>query len=260
MFFRATVTRAIFPAMPDSANPPQFDTAEYVGTPGENRCRFCKQPIADRYYRVGLEMACGSCAEMARRHQPKDSHAAFVRAVVLGIGAAIVGMTLYAGIVILLHGITVGYFSLAVGYIVGKGMMMGSKGLGGRKYQIVAVLLTYAAVSTAAIPIWYYQLSREHHPKTTQEQLQDEQHQFEQESGQQSAPVEKPRPSVGAVIVTLLGLGLASPFLEVAASPGWGLVGLVILFVGLQIAWKMTQGRPALGVEGPFDVSAPKPA
>lgn len=246
--------------MLDSANPPQFDTAEYVGTPGENRCRFCKQLIADRYYRVGTEMACGSCAEMARRHQPKDSHSAFVRALFFGAGAAVVGMAAYACIVILLHGITFGYFSLAVGYIVGKAMMLGSKGLGGKRYQIAAVLLTYAAVSTAAIPIWFYQLSRQHQPKTTQEQLQDEQRQFEQESGEVAPPAPKPRPSVGAVIVTIIGLGLASPFLDIMASPGWGLVGLVILYVGLQIAWKITKGRPSLDVEGPFDVSVPKPA
>jgi hypothetical protein len=43
--------------------------------------------------------------------------------------------------------------SLAVGYIVGKAMMKGSAGLGGRRYQVVAVALTYAAVSLSFIPL-----------------------------------------------------------------------------------------------------------
>jgi hypothetical protein len=48
--------------------------------------------------------------------------------------------------------------------------------------------------------------------------------------------------------------GLASPFLEVAGNPVGGLIGLVILFVGIRIAARITAARPAQ-VFGPFSPS-----
>ncbi len=63
-----------------------------------------------------------------------------------------VGLAFYAGFTIVTD-IYIGYVSLAVGWLVGKAIMLGSKGIGGRRYQIAAVILTYAAVSLAAIPI-----------------------------------------------------------------------------------------------------------
>ena len=80
-----------------------------------------------------------------------DSHAAFTRALLYGIGAAVLGMILYA-VFEIATGLIVGYVSLAVGWMVGTAMMKGSNGVGGRRYQVAAVLLTYAAVSMAAVP------------------------------------------------------------------------------------------------------------
>jgi len=97
-------------------------------------------------------MACESCVQELERQQPKDSHAGYVRGLLFGIGAAIVGMIFYAGFTIV-TGIYIGYVSLAVGWLVGKAIMLGSKSIGGKRYQIAAVILTYAAVSLAAIPI-----------------------------------------------------------------------------------------------------------
>ena len=47
--------------------------------------------------------------------------------------------------------------------------------------------------------------------------------------------------------------GLASPFLELS-DPFHGLIGLVILFVGMQFAWRITQGM-SLQILGPFKLS-----
>ncbi len=174
-----------------------------------------------------------------------------------------VGLVGYATLVIILRGWTIGYIAVGVGYIVGKAMILGSKGIGGRKFQITAALLTYAAVSMAEVPIEMVLFAK--HKPTQQEQVQQEQEQFEKEFGKQSsAPVqEQPqvrrRMELGPLIGYLALVGLASPFLALSGNPVWGLIGLVILFVGMQIAWKMTAGRPALEVFGPFD-SAMKPA
>lgn len=79
-------------------------------------------------------MLCGNCVERLKSQIPQDSHAAFVRGIVFGIGGFVLGLILYAGFTIL-TGIEIGFVSLAVGWLVGKAIMMGSKGVGGRRYQ-----------------------------------------------------------------------------------------------------------------------------
>jgi hypothetical protein len=48
--------------------------------------------------------------------------------------------------------------------------------------------------------------------------------------------------------------GLASPFLELQ-DPVHGVIGLVILFVGIRIAWSMTAGVK-LDILGPFKTTS----
>jgi hypothetical protein len=255
--------------MPDANFPnptPQFGTAEYVGKPGNDHCHFCHQPIGGNYYRANDAMACGSCAEKMRGELARDTHAAFMRGLLFGVGAAIVGMILYATFAIV-TGIVIGYASLAVGWMVGTAIMKGSGGVGGKRYQIAAVLLTYAAVSTAAIPIWIHYAGQHRQPKaqrrSQQQPLEDEQRQLESETGQSPQPApkpEQPKMGLGAWLVRVVLLGLASPFVEVwegGPSFGW-IIGLVILFVGMRIAAKITAGRP-LEIYGPFN-DAPRPA
>jgi len=97
-------------------------------------------------------MACRVCALQASEGQPSDSHAAYARGLLLGIGAAIAGLVAYAAFTIA-TGWYIGYLALGVGWLVAKAMLKGSNNIGGRRYQIAAVLLTYTAISTAAIPI-----------------------------------------------------------------------------------------------------------
>ena len=257
----------LFRAMSDHFNnpTPQFGTAEYVGPPEGDRCQFCQQLIAGQYYRANGAMACPACAEKMRGAVAVDRHAAYVRAVAYGIGAGVVGLIGYALISILLQGWVISYMSLAVGWIVGTAMMKGSNGAGGRRYQIAAALLTYAAVSMAAIPIWiHFADERKSQRQAQQQKLEDEQRQFEKESGQQTEPERAaPRTQVSAVdAVAWLGrmalLGLASPFIQLANSPGWGAMGLLILFIGIRIAWRITAGRP-LQIFGPF-ADSPSPS
>jgi hypothetical protein len=248
---------------------PQFGTAEYAGPAGNDHCQFCHQPVTGTYYRINQALACPGCAEKARFELSKDTHAAYVRGLLFGIGAAVVGMILYATFTIM-TGLIVGYVSLAVGWMVGTAMMKGSGGIGGRRYQITAALLTYAAVSMAAVPIWIH-YAREH--KQTQERrTPSEQRQQQQDAENSSGDANPtpgasstsnpgyaaPRPSASAVWLKLAALGIASPILEVwqsGLSVSWG-IGIVILIVGIRIAWRITAGRP-LQLYGPFENSQP---
>ena len=128
--------------MSDSFNnpTPQFGTAEYATRPGGDRCQFCQQPLGGTYYRVNAAVACPGCAEKMRNEIATDKHAAYVRALTYGIGAAVVGLIGYALIAILLQGWVISYMSIGVGWLVGTAMMKGSNGVGGRRYQIAAAL------------------------------------------------------------------------------------------------------------------------
>ena len=154
-----------------------------------------------------------------------DTQPAFIKAVVFGIGAAILGCALYAGFTMVTH-IYIGIISLGVGWLIAKAMKQGSDGIGGKRYQIVAVVLTYLAVSMAEVPIALY-----------------------------AADKNLSALAIPALYGRFLMFGISSPFAELGRNPFNGILGLVILFVGLQIAWKMT-GGPKLEILGPFRVSS----
>jgi hypothetical protein len=161
----------------------------------------------------------------AQAQVPTDSHAAFVRALAFGAAGAVAGLVLYVAFA-LLTGLVIGLVSLAVGFIVGKAMIFGSRGVGGRRYQVVAALLTYLAVSMSAVPIAIHQM-REHRAHL------------------QSSATAAPRGAsvnIPKAIGVLALVGIASPFMELQ-NPAHGLIGLVILFVGMRFAWRFTAGR-----------------
>lgn len=202
--------------MPDT---PQFSTAEYA-QPTLQRCHFCSTPLVSEYYRVRGQTACAGCAAAAREGTPGQSSTAFTRALLFGIAAAIVGLACYAAFTIATS-LYVGYVALGVGYIVARAMKFGSGGLGGRPYQFTAVILTYLAIALAEIPIMLWQLR-----------------------------ARIPSGHLPAIALRLLPVGLESPILAMR-SPVHGLINAVILFVGLQIAWRGTAAT-GVAVEGPF--------
>lgn len=248
------------------ANPtPQFATAEYAGS--GDVCKSCNQAISGAYYRINGSLACDRCTTQLQTQLPKDSHAVFVRALMFGIGAAILGLIGYAAFS-MVTGIQIGYISLAVGWLIGKAMRTGSKGVGGRRYQIAAALFTYAAVSMAAIPIYFSQISKEKAAKPPQVKTapanpgaaDDSEADDSASSSGGATPTRAAQPKMN--FFTALGLlaliGLASPFLELQ-DPFHGAIGLIILFVGIRFAWQQT-GAPKIDIVGPFQNRAPAPA
>jgi len=249
------------------ANPtPQFATAEYAGS-GEV-CKSCNQAISGTYYRINGSLACERCTTQLQTQLPKDSHAAFVRALMFGIGAGILGLIGYAAFSII-TGIRIGYISLAVGWLVGKAMRTGSKGIGGLRYQIAAAVFTYAAVSMAAIPVYFSQISKDKATKPPQVKTApanpgaaadgaDTNDSAPASSGATPARAAKPKMNPFMALGLLALIGLASPFLELQ-DPFHGLIGLVILFVGIRFAWQQT-GAPKIDIVGPFQNRAPTTA
>ena len=251
------LSSATMPENLTSQQVPQFGTLE-TSTPGGAICKVCRNPLAQNYYRAGNNMICGRCADRVRREMPQDSHAAFVRAILCGLVGFAIGLVIYAAFAIA-TGITIGYLALAVGFIVGKAMMIGSKGIGGRRYQIAAVLLTYASVSMAFIPISLHYEKKEP-PRQSRVQSQVATNEASTTAQQVHAggtaqeTGSTPTAPLLARAITFTIIGLASPFLELTEGAS-GLIGLVILFVGIRFAWKMTAGRGNVKVEGPFQLA-----
>jgi hypothetical protein len=225
----------------DSNGVPQFATAEYSTQPGTAICKSCGRSTSGASYRANGVPVCGICAQRIKDQTAVDSHSVFVRALCFGVGGAILGMALYVGFA-LATGWIVGFVSLAVGYIVGKAIVFGSGGVGGRRYQVAAVLLTYIAVSMAAFPI---AISQQMKQRSAQQQAQ----------ASDPTTAGKPKMSPFKALGVLTVIGLASPFLDLA-NPAHGVIGLIILFVGIRIAWRLTAGN-AVNITGPIDDPAP---
>jgi hypothetical protein len=233
---------------------PQFGTAEYQPKAGVDACKTCGQTIIGKYFRVSGAMTCPSCADLTARGLPTDTHGAYVRGILFGVVGAILGMIIYS-VFAIATGFTIGYVSLLVGYIVGRAILMGASGMGGRRYQIAAAVLTYAAVSISAVPISLYLSSKDDakKPAVTESAAQPADATVVLE---ENPSPNEPEPAPSAVnllgaMAFLVVLGLASPFLELSESAS-GLIGLVILFVGIRIAWRMTGGNN-IQITGPYN-------
>lgn len=228
-----------------SASAPQFTTAEYSDRSAETKCRVCAQEISGSFYRVNGAPTCAECTRRLQQAVPQDSHQAFVRGVLFGIGAAVIGFVIYVAFA-LATGLVIGYVSLAVGYLVGKAIALGSRGIGGRRYQIAALLLTYMAVSMASVPI---AISVHMKHKGEQQHTQASTPAAPSAATPVAATSPTPKMSFGKAVGMLTLFGLASPFLDLA-EPLHGIIGLIILLVGLRIAWQLTAPK-RLDICGP---------
>jgi hypothetical protein len=217
----------------------QFETA--VPLAAAATCVVCKTPIQQTYYHVQGAVVCESCTQRIQAGQQEPPRLSLARAAVYGGGAALAGCILYA-LVSILTGLEIGLIAIVVGVMVGKAVRHGSNGMGGRPQQILAVLLTYFAITTSFIPVFVYNLSK--NPPAAAQIT---------ENGVRTAP---PQMSFGSAVVTLLLIAAAAPFLSL--SEGFSaLISLFIIFIGLRQAWKLT-GRTDLLVMGPYDATSPQ--
>jgi len=193
---------------------PEFLKKEYRKATPAQLCEACGRKIGIRSYILDSKLVCERCSAAAH----PASQAPFVHGLLFGIGAALVGLAFYATFTIMTH-FYLGYVAFLVGWLVAKAMMIGSRGEGGTRYQIAAVALTYAAISLASVPIVLAKVFQDAADYGTTTRIE-----WTKVAGK------------------LVAWGIASPFLELRAGL-WGAVGLVILLVGMRIAWRMTADK-----------------
>ena len=137
---------------------------------------------------------------------------AFARAIVFGAVAALGGAIVYA--IVGLSGFMVSIVAIGVAWLIAKAMMAGSNGIGGRPYQVAAVILTYFAVNLGELlaPLW-----RAH---------------------AQGLPLSR---MINPLTLRFLFL---APFLQLSGNAFNGILGAIILLIGMRAAWQMTSGGP----------------
>jgi hypothetical protein len=224
-------------AVPDPSDDLQFERAEYAD-PNAKRCAICKNAIADSYYQLAGHDVCPACAVRFRDANRPGGHAELVRSTLFGLAGAAAGWALYATVSAVSH-MQFSILAIAVGWLVGKAMRKGSNGAGGRKFQIVAVLLTYAAITTSYIPEVFIAAGKRA--------------KAEQNSAVTTAPPRVTPGQVAKATVALVAICFAAPFLGIAS--GSGILNVIIIGIGLMQAWRAMRVVQA-HLAGPYSVQS----
>lgn len=144
---------------------------------------------------------------------------------------------------------------LLVGLIVGKAVRIGSRARGGRRFQWLAMALTYLAIATTYVPFVVKGYSRLSARTTPVERVS-----APDVAGSFLAvaitpePVAPPRASLGTAAVGFSGLillAIAAPLLESAHN----LFTTLVTILALVQAWRMNR-RANLRISGPYQVRA----
>jgi hypothetical protein len=242
---------------PDSAPPLQFDTAVPINAPSEAAtsapgvtCVVCQQTITDEYFDVNGQSVCSRCQKPLANHaEVPRGFGVFVRAALYGLGAAILGAILYYA-VIAVTDFEIGIVAIAIGYMVGYAIRLATGGRGGRRFQVLALVLTYWAVGLAYTPIVFKGIA--------QREASSNASASSQPAPAEPASEDKPL-GPGALIIALgivLAFSFALPVLTVFGSLPAGLLSGAIIAFGMRQAWNMT-GSPPLVITGPFRIAPP---
>ena len=243
----------------------QFDRVEIEqpsGTAPEGlNCKACGGAIRTEYFSWNGAPLCETCkttVETARTTARRWS--TFGRAMAFGIGAMIAGAILYFAVLAITK-LEIGLIAIVIGYMVGYSVRRGSRGWGGRRFQVLALALTYYAVGLAYFPL-VIQSARENAAKRSAAATS---------AGQPAASpaattttsTDAPRaPQRVTPVGPLSGVGFillfcaALPVISVVGSFPSGLISAAIIGFGMRQAWRMTAALP-IEITGPYRLGAP---
>ena len=196
----------------------QFQKAEFADP--RPKCGACKSVIENSYYHLAGSVICPACAELVRARQGRPDRESVIRGLVFGLGAAALCSAGYA-VITMVTGLELALVSIAVGYLVGRAIRIGSGGLGGRRLQIAAVALTYLAITMSYLPLIIRQLK-------------------------------VPAAKMVFALPVLTGVAFLSPLLNLSSGVS-GILGILIILFGLMQAWRQTARDERL-LTGPYAV------
>jgi hypothetical protein len=251
----------------------QFDRVDSLVGTAQSRptvvCASCKNAIATDYFHLNGKVTCASCrsAIEASVSTPKGL-GPLGRSAGLGLLAAIAGAAIYYGVIALLD-LEIGIVAILIGYMVGWAVRKGANGRGGRRFQVLAVVLTYWAVGLAYMPIFIKATRKSDTSEAT----------ASPDSTRAGSPdtATAPATEISAIsdtakataapssdkkdgdinpafaILVLFFYVFALPVLMIVGGGGSGLISAFIIAIGMRQAWQLT-GAPELKVSGPYRI------
>jgi hypothetical protein len=246
----------------ESSQPPlQFDTAvlpdavSAVSTGSAVVCGQCQQPVLTEYYDVNTIAVCDACrGHLEQQLTSPSGVSVMLRSALFGFGAAIAGAILYYAVVAITD-FEIGLVAIAIGYMVGYAIRRATGGRGGRRLQVLALVLTYWSVGLA-----YTSLAMRAQPDSEKADTLSRTSSSGASSNQSAATDQPDTSSRGFVVAFayLLAFTFAVPVLVVFGSLPGSVISAAIIGFGMQQAWKMT-GVPHVVITGPFQIATPAP-
>src|SRR6185503_7327798 len=121
-------------------------------TPSTN-CTTCGSSFQAEYYSVNGHAVCDACRQAIEAATETPTEAGpFILAALFGLGAGVVGAAVYYAVIALAN-LEIGIVAILIGYMVGYAVRKGAGRRGGRRFQVLAVALTYLSVGLAYTPI-----------------------------------------------------------------------------------------------------------
>jgi len=259
--------------MSDTGPELQFDKATYASgdAGGAVPCGQCKQPLRGHYWKLQKFMLCEGCKTGIQASLDKSQSASSFGKALLQGGLVALGCGIGYAIFVGVTNIQFALITIGIGYLVAKTVRRASGGLSGRKFQVLAVVLTYLGSTMGYAPGIFNAIKDS-----------GDKHQVAGAASgvaaapsapSASAPVtatgepgtisttaapEANKPvGVGQLLLAiamLVGIMLAAPFLEITEAP----IGVLIVLFGLWEAWKLSKGVNVV-IEGPFRVAPDTP-
>jgi hypothetical protein len=249
-------------------------------------CSMCGATITDAYWHLNGRPLCTSCkakaeSQIAALRARGAGTGAMTKAVLLGLGAAIAGAIVYFAVAAI-TGFEIGLVAIVIGFMVGWSMRKATGGMGGRRYQVLAVAFTYLAVSMAYAALGIREIIKDKRAATPATPAThataavadstaggDSAIASDSNASPDSAavaitggatPANRKRNVGAGAIVAMLGLMLALPLIAVFSSGPSGFLTAIIIGVGLRQAWRMT-GGVEIKLTGPYKIgTAPSAA
>ena len=246
----------------------QFDRVEATGAQNEAGtdtpaviCDACGKSVGSQYYHVNTRTACDNCRQivLSSTVTPRTT-GPLVRAGLFGLAAAVAGAAIYYAVIAITN-FEIGLVAILIGYMVGYMVRKGAGGRGGRRFQILAVVLTYWAVGLAYTPLAFKGASDNDKVATASDSAVSNSAVSTPPALDTSNAVSKEvsaEDSGGSVLKAfglLAALVFALPVMAIAQSMPGGVLSALIIFLGLRQAWSMT-ASPNLEISGPYKVGA----
>jgi Flp pilus assembly protein TadB len=261
----------------------QFDRVESTDAPGSAvtespavTCVVCGKSVGAEYYHVNGKPVCENCRHVVTSAaQTPRTAGPLVRAGLFGLLAAVAGAAIYYAVIAITN-FEIGLVAILIGYMVGYMVRKGARGRGGRRFQILAVVLTYWAVGLAYTPLAFKGAGDDEKSEQADTIAPDSARSTVGDSAAIAATSDRPQmpastspdsaraadadgdetPSGGSVLKAfglLFALVFALPVIYIAQSMPGGLLSALIIFIGLRQAWSMTAGH-TLEISGPYKV------